>query len=143
MVRRPPISTRTYTLLPYTTLFRSIADGGERSRPAVAHLADDDGTTVQADADAQRLRQVVRQAAVQLVERLRHAARRFEGVAAALLDALLDAEQRHHAVADELVDAPSGLDRKSTRLNSSHSCASRMPSSARNKNNNQTNNIHQ
>src|SRR3546814_17023422 len=71
-----------------------IADGGERSRPAVAHLADDDGTTVQADADAQRLRQVVRQAAVQLVERLRHAARRFEGVAAALLDALLDAAQR-------------------------------------------------
>src|SRR3546814_601672 len=50
-----------------------IADGGERSRPAVAHLADDDGTTVQADADAQRLRQVVRQAAVQLVERLRRA----------------------------------------------------------------------
>src|SRR3546814_16717404 len=24
MIRRPPISTRTYTLFPYTTLFRSI-----------------------------------------------------------------------------------------------------------------------
>src|SRR3546814_1207203 len=30
-------------------------------------------------------------------------------------------------------DAPAGQDRKSTRLNSSHSCASRMPSSARKK----------
>src|SRR3546814_1016683 len=27
MVRRPPRSTRTYTLFPYTTLFRSIARG--------------------------------------------------------------------------------------------------------------------
>src|SRR3546814_7320361 len=26
MLRRPPYTTRTYTLLPYTTLFRSIAD---------------------------------------------------------------------------------------------------------------------
>src|SRR3546814_6830395 len=26
MIRRPPRSTRTYTLFPYTTLFRSIAD---------------------------------------------------------------------------------------------------------------------
>src|SRR3546814_20323940 len=27
MIRRPPISTRTDTLFPYTTLFRSIRDG--------------------------------------------------------------------------------------------------------------------
>src|SRR3546814_10769745 len=27
MIRRPPISTRTYTLLPYTALFRSSAQG--------------------------------------------------------------------------------------------------------------------
>src|SRR3546814_10503684 len=26
MIRRPPISTRTYTLFPYTTLFRSLVD---------------------------------------------------------------------------------------------------------------------
>src|SRR3546814_21112413 len=30
IIRRPPISTRTYTLLPYTTLFRSIPEGVER-----------------------------------------------------------------------------------------------------------------
>src|SRR3546814_8080140 len=36
MIRRPPRSTRTDTLLPYTTLFRSVAqDGGE-----VPHHAD-------------------------------------------------------------------------------------------------------
>src|SRR3546814_10055590 len=28
MIRRPPISTRTDTLFPYTTLFRSLAFGG-------------------------------------------------------------------------------------------------------------------
>src|SRR3546814_6964174 len=30
MLRRPPVSTRTYTLFPYTTLFRSRRDAGER-----------------------------------------------------------------------------------------------------------------
>src|SRR3546814_3897105 len=52
MIRRPPRSTRTYTLFPYTTLFRSGADGRrarggarphalrrprERQRPALRH----------------------------------------------------------------------------------------------------------
>src|SRR3546814_4910697 len=31
MIRRPPRSTRTDTLFPYTTLFRSVADGGSNS----------------------------------------------------------------------------------------------------------------
>src|SRR3546814_5673672 len=35
MVRRPPISTRTDTLLPYTTLCRSLDAGGERRLVAV------------------------------------------------------------------------------------------------------------
>src|SRR3546814_3120241 len=33
MIRRPPRSTRTDTLFPYTTLFRSFAVAGERQRP--------------------------------------------------------------------------------------------------------------
>src|SRR3546814_17266631 len=33
MIRRPPISTRTGTLFPYTTLFRSAAGGGHRNLP--------------------------------------------------------------------------------------------------------------
>src|SRR3546814_7357770 len=32
MIRRPPRSTRTDTLFPYTTLFRSLATAGERHR---------------------------------------------------------------------------------------------------------------
>src|SRR3546814_12344235 len=37
-IRRPPISTRTDTLFPYTTLFRSRPDNGcrRRRRPAIA-----------------------------------------------------------------------------------------------------------
>src|SRR3546814_6902997 len=38
MIRRPPRSTRTYTLFPYTTLFRSRADDG-RPGSAIAHDA--------------------------------------------------------------------------------------------------------
>src|SRR3546814_9162856 len=34
MLRRPPRSTRTDTLFPYTTLFRSLSDGGPVSRGA-------------------------------------------------------------------------------------------------------------
>src|SRR3546814_9664294 len=33
MIRRPPRSTRTDTLFPYTTLFRSLANLGERTTP--------------------------------------------------------------------------------------------------------------
>src|SRR3546814_15159621 len=41
MIRRPPRSTRTVTLFPYTTLFRSVADDGLFVADAVyhAHLA--------------------------------------------------------------------------------------------------------
>src|SRR3546814_16307024 len=37
MVRRPPRSTRTDTLFPYTTLFRSAAGAGARAGGAVLH----------------------------------------------------------------------------------------------------------
>src|SRR3546814_6280541 len=36
MIRRPPRSTRTDTLFPYTTLFRSAARADECARPATA-----------------------------------------------------------------------------------------------------------
>src|SRR3546814_8003255 len=32
MIPRPPRSTRTDTLFPYTTLFRSVGDGGQQER---------------------------------------------------------------------------------------------------------------
>src|SRR3546814_7905649 len=37
MIRRPPRSTRTDTLFPYTTLFRSMA-GGRRRRPCAGRF---------------------------------------------------------------------------------------------------------
>src|SRR3546814_14558033 len=40
MIRRPPRSTRTDTLFPYTTLFRSRRLGGELRRPGAAGLAE-------------------------------------------------------------------------------------------------------
>src|SRR3546814_19291991 len=39
MTRRPPSSTRTDTLFPYTTLFRSVARGGEAVLGADAAVA--------------------------------------------------------------------------------------------------------
>src|SRR3546814_2293280 len=46
MIRRPPRSTRTDTLFPYTTLFRSALAGGQRGH-AEAQLGDGDGRQVQ------------------------------------------------------------------------------------------------
>src|SRR3546814_14731725 len=37
MIRRPPRSTRTDTLFPYTTLFRSYGKRDRHRRPAAAH----------------------------------------------------------------------------------------------------------
>src|SRR3546814_17609606 len=39
MIRRPPISTRTYTFFPYTTLFRSIHTHGANGRTAMHVIA--------------------------------------------------------------------------------------------------------
>src|SRR3546814_10695340 len=38
MIRRPPRSTRTDTLFPYTTLFRSERDAGETKRQDFTHV---------------------------------------------------------------------------------------------------------
>src|SRR3546814_19615739 len=38
MIRRPPRSTRTDTLVPYTTLFRSSEPGNPRARLAMAEI---------------------------------------------------------------------------------------------------------
>src|SRR3546814_14077159 len=86
MIRRPPRSTRTDTLVPYTTLFRS--QGGQ---PRVAQM---DGRSGASLCPGTRL----------------------------------SVEDRRRGRPDAEHAGPG--DRKSTRLNSSHSCAARMPSSA-------------
>src|SRR3546814_7727916 len=88
MIRRPPRSTRTDTLFPYTSLFRSPS----RLRIWLCQYGDD-------------------RAIVKPRERLNH----------------------RRAKERQRFDCLRSPDRKSTRLNSSHSCASRMPTSARKK----------
>src|SRR3546814_14723630 len=108
MTRPPPRSTPTDTLFPYTTLCRS---------------------TVVDRLNSERLRAHMVEAAEQCE---RTALPELAGLTP--LERLLDdwPQDRTLIFADEeggepLLDA---LDRKSTRLNSRHSCASRMPSSA-------------
>src|SRR3546814_11441868 len=38
ITRRPPSSTRTYPLFPYTTFFRSLPSAGNRSHPSIWYL---------------------------------------------------------------------------------------------------------
>src|SRR3546814_19263908 len=105
MLRRPPRATRTDTLLPYTPLFRS-AGGG-------VHLHDDGS--------------VVRSEQVDAADVEAHGLGRPHGGGA-----LLRRELDLLGVAALVQVGPElpRRDRKSTRLNSSHSCAYRMPASA-------------
>src|SRR3546814_7587804 len=115
MIRRPPRSTRTDTLFPYTTLFRSIAQDRFDSRDVAANLPHArrvlELATGPLEAQVELLLAQPDQRLLQLVSGL--------GPHIFSLHDLM------------LLTAQAGdEDRKSTRLNSSHSCASRMPSSA-------------
>src|SRR3546814_5829623 len=112
MIRRPPVSTRTDTLFPDTTLFRSRAEGhvvalvGELlgdGAPDAARAARDDGLLAPQS-----------QIHVSLPV----------GAQAPLILAVAPPST------GKTTPVTNDADRKSTRLNSSHSCASRMPSSA-------------
>src|SRR3546814_12429693 len=93
MIRRPPRSTRTDTLFPYTTLFRSCVGGGITA--------------------SQRARQ-------------NRKPNRIRAESAENAEIFVHAETRRRGE-DEIGGFAALLDRKSTRLDSSHSCASRMP----------------
>src|SRR3546814_3100682 len=101
MIRRPPRSTRTDTLVPYTTLFRSDADESllavDRQR-ADARLEHQVGLVARGDQPAAVPQDAVPQ-------------RRHQILAVGALDV---------AGVDEDLAADRHLDRKSTRLNSSH-----------------------
>src|SRR3546814_6602267 len=115
MIRRPPRSTRTDTLFPYTTLFRAFPTNDflvdptallNSLMPVIGSLPTPDLLTNLAQLGGAR----------------------FPGANTAVPSFLktyrgYGAIQPHQTI-------PGYQDRKSTRLNSSHSCASRMPSSA-------------
>src|SRR3546814_12453417 len=111
MIRRPPRSTRTDTLCPYTTLFRSKQDhkGGNMVLPE----------------DTPELRKLYSDFEAAYIMPLW-----------TQIENLMPMEPSSKALphlrkwSDLLPLAQRSGDRKSTRLNSSHYCASRMPSSA-------------
>src|SRR3546814_5305276 len=102
MTPRPPRSTRTDTLFPYTTLFRSAADPTMETAPASldAESAPTDASPSVPD----------------------HTYDEKRGWTYYYVAAVSDEDRKKGRAA--------GSDRKSTRLNSRHNCASRMPSSA-------------
>src|SRR3546814_5079639 len=149
MIRRPPRSTRTDTLFPYTTLFRSrAAQLGEYcdfSRTLEIWLPSDFSANFVAANFQDRLRLAWRSAnmGVDEVRVLRApgagALKAYavpstgdEIMVAPIAEPAVNAFQPRHSFDDFVVGESNSLalDRKSTRLNSSHSCASRMPSSA-------------
>src|SRR3546814_1522150 len=111
MLRRPPRSTRTDTLFPYTTLFRSRADerfhqAGEKS-----------------EAQLKALLQPVESTLKQYQEGLQRVEKDRVDSYAGLREAVEQVRVGQVQVKDEaarLVNALRSRDRKSTRLNSSH-----------------------
>src|SRR3546814_3766468 len=122
MILRPPRSTRTYTLVPYSTLFRSerdIVDIVEiigRVDRVFSHQPGERGAVAMEIVllDPPRLDRV--------------ATEKARDISA---DPLVDPrEQVRRRRIERVVEIEDPGDRKSTRLNSSHYCASPMPSSA-------------
>src|SRR3546814_8091521 len=112
MIRRPPRSTRTDTLFPYTTLFRSQGQpGAKRCETEYEQQDSPDKCTDMQTADRQQMRKTAapHRLCILLADR-----------------SAVSGRQRGRDCSSPTVK----LDRKSTRLNSSHYCASRMPSSA-------------
>src|SRR3546814_7688548 len=134
MIRRPPRSTRTDTLFPYTTLFRS--DRGVAILGEHAHCATHEGLGLVLGAaavlpvleldegQAGVLALAVEGEAADREDRIDGCLLVFEEVVAHHVQRLLRARQ---GAARRSLDQRAPCDRKSTRLNSSHQCASRTP----------------
>src|SRR3546814_18417727 len=96
MIRRPPRSTLTDTLFPYTTLFRSV-EKRESAMPAPPHF---NGRPLTARLNIASVR---------------------GGAKGSILPAQLEIlVNRRYAPEERFEDVMRELDRKSTRLNSSH-----------------------
>src|SRR3546814_7137332 len=103
MIRRPPRSTRTDTLFPYTTLFRS-GTGGTATAYAESFNSDIEVISVQ------ELSQTVNGAAITV----------FGGIGGAGGEGAGGGDGDFGVGASVALAGGGGEDRKSTRLNSSH-----------------------
>src|SRR3546814_9745927 len=107
MIRRPPRSTRTDTLFPYTTLFRSREIGARRAVVGHEHrIADEDNVADRIGDACRRMARDVEHGDREVADRKTFAIRPEP------------AEVR--TVAAKLGAGVENVDRKSTRLNSSH-----------------------
>src|SRR3546814_4101822 len=111
MIRRPPRSTRTDTLFPYTTLFRSHRVQRPSMMPEL-HRAQTEGFD---DAFVAAALDVLADPEG-IVEQVEHAA---DDVLDQGLGAEADSDASHAGTGDQRPDLDA-QDRKSTRLNSSH-----------------------
>src|SRR3546814_11623668 len=121
MIRRPPRSTRTDTLFPYTTLFRSAV----RRQAAQRHHFESIGNRARNKADDKPQRQYLRPkqvgAGMDDADRRRDDGRDDRAARGGGRPML-----RARALAEQDIGGPAGArerrqrDRKSTRLNSSH-----------------------
>src|SRR3546814_3862517 len=121
MIRRPPRSTRTDTLFPYTTLFRSRIEDqivepevavDEDARLAVGRMLADPGDHLFHRRDARVLgRTILPCPALDLPAHIAIGATEVRKAHRRRVDAVQPRERRYHRGVE---------DRKSTRLNSSH-----------------------
>src|SRR3546814_6897146 len=117
MIRRPPRSTRTDTLFPYTTLFRSLAVAALVDVQRCELPARIDGGAVLRPLQVERERQRLAAVFLGAADVALRAAQRAQ--------AAQDVDRQRMTIADPGVQlrkrpAQFFLDRKSTRLNSSH-----------------------
>src|SRR3546814_5581583 len=125
MIRRPPRSTRTDTLCPYTTLFRSVSWKPAGEQRVVQQRDDEQG---QHGRDQGEIRNDVLVIAtggryLRKLQGIEHAIIPCEGIAAAesIRDRLAAMDGGTIAVGfASNPKEPGAVDRKSTRLNSSH-----------------------
>src|SRR3546814_17565788 len=123
MRRRPPRSTRTYTLFPYTTLFRSLADGQQR---IVVNCGGDIGSPRRLPAELTGLLKTTAAHSTLVIEDVNSTSIRNDGMLGKGVAEVLVHRQENEA--GTWVDAGHdgyarrfGLeDRKSTRLHSRH-----------------------
>src|SRR3546814_1098943 len=102
MIRRPPRSTRTDTLFPYTTLFRSgLTQATRNSNDGISIAQTTEGALNEINNNLQRVRELSVQAA--------------NGTNSAS-----DLQSIQEVITQRLKEIDRVSDRKSTRLNSSH-----------------------
>src|SRR3546814_6685486 len=139
MIRLPPRSTRTDTLFPYTTLFRSpgrltTPPFGAGVGPAESRIGDRDVELLVAEVDPRPVvLRIERDPAAQAQPAGRRAVADEHHGDRAIFGALriLDLDAQHVVVRGRqdlgiFRQVAIGVDRKSTRLNSSHKCAYSM-----------------